>query len=50
MGHLLRCSEQKSLRISAVVVLSVETLEGEGFVTVKKADKPLIRKSGQGAS
>jgi hypothetical protein len=30
--------------------LSVETLEGEGFVAVRKADKPPMRKSGQGAS
>ena len=30
--------------------LSVETLEGEGFVAVKKADKPPIRKSGPGSS
>ena len=41
---------QTPSRLSAVVVLSVETLEGEGFVAVKKADKHLIRKSGQGAS
>jgi hypothetical protein len=30
--------------------LSVETLEGEGFVAVKKADKPAVRKSGQSSS
>ena len=30
--------------------LSVETLEGEGFVAVRKADKPSVRKSGQASS
>ena len=30
--------------------LSVETLEGDGFVAVKKAEKPPIRKSGQASS
>src|SRR5215203_1072570 len=30
--------------------MSVETLEGEGFVAVRKADKPSVRKSGQASS
>ena len=30
--------------------LSVETLEGEGFVAVRKAEKPPIRKAGQPSS
>lgn len=37
-------------RAAATRGLSVETLEGEGFVAVRKAEKPAIRKSGSGSS